>query len=224
MGIISCLYLPFYRASVSALRSGTLGVHAVSMLLKSSFFTRHAIRLLLAFTGNAVIPKQGLSLLRGSRRHGKLFLGIYIKALVELGTGSSKLGNISAAVSGSVVDEEARISRREQQPPVMFLQAGVSRRILQSLGVPASDEVPIKLVFGLTAAAYVVLLFLLVSFSSLFLPAVTALAILVAILFVVKNVVSIFYGTHPETTLGNAEQTGPRIFPTAAKMVKQHWK
>lgn len=130
--------------------------------------------------GRELVPQEGLSIFLRKTNHGKRYLGMYLKALVELSTGSKSFGKLSAAVAGTAADEERRVIRKQEQLQASFVQVAAE---------PANQG---KTTLTLTVATAVLLTLLFVAFSATFSSVVVAMALLLVFLLLAKNLVNTF--------------------------------
>ncbi|CDJ35938.1 uncharacterized protein EMH_0002610 [Eimeria mitis] len=206
-----------------SLKSGATTLRLVRLCLKSSFFIRHVSRILLFFMGKELVSQQGLFLLLGRKRQAGSLLGIYIRALVELSSGSSSLGNLSAAATGIAADEEKRVISGEQQTPASFLQGylkpTVVIRTLQAAGVETNRRTAVALALSVNVTVDIILAFLLVALSSAFPPAVLVMAIVLAILLLIRSAIISYTVAVPETMMEKIERKGKGALEKVARVV-----
>lgn len=206
-----------------SLKSSSATLRIVRLCLRSALFVRYASRILLFFLGKELVSSQGLFLLLGRDRQGERLLGLHVKALVELSSGNVNLGNLSAAAAGIAANEETRIVSGEQQTSVSFLQGWLKptavARTFQAAGVRVSRQTAIALALSVNVSADIVLAFLLVALSTAFPPAVIALAVVMAILLIIRSAVISFTVAVPETLIEKAERKGRGALDRIAKAV-----
>ncbi|CDJ48826.1 hypothetical protein, conserved [Eimeria brunetti] len=207
-----------------SLKSGTTTLRIVRLCVRSSFFVRYASELLLFFLGKEIVSKHGLFLLLGRRREGKQLLGTYVRALVELSSGDASLGNLSAAAAGIAADEEKRLIAAEQQTAPSFLQGWLRptavERTLQVAGMPTSRQAAVVLALSVNVTADVLLAFLLVAISTAFPPAVFAVAVILAVLLIIRSAIISYTIAVPETLTEKVERKGKGLLEKVSNIVK----
>lgn len=206
--------------------SGTFRLRVVSFLLRSSFFLRHATRIVLSFLGEEVLTKRGAALLRAERARQNLFMGIQIRSLVMLATGSTNLGRLAAAVASAITEEESRIAPESEQPP-SFLQDELSPKhvetVLKELDVPVNKTKARRIALALTASAEFLMVALLLSLSMTLSPVAVAVAVILMIIVSVKIMLAVLGQVIQETRAGPLEQAAQPIRQLYKEVKRQKW-
>ncbi|KAL8439848.1 hypothetical protein Efla_004374 [Eimeria flavescens] len=166
----------------------------VQILLGSKTFRKLATGLLMRFAGEDLFSIDAMAALASYGRRGKLLFGIYVQSMVQLATGSVKLGKVSGGVVGAVAQEASQLARaNEQQPseqqPAALLQESIPRipttqmrGMLKGLGIEVKQEQARKIAGGLTIGIDLLLVFTLVTVGVVAGPILFAVAAIAGLL------------------------------------------
>ncbi|KAL8439845.1 hypothetical protein Efla_004371 [Eimeria flavescens] len=185
------------------MRSETVSFRVAQSLLNSKAFRSLAIKVLMRFAGEGIFSIDAMAALASYGRRGKLLFGVYFQSMVQLATGSIKLGKLSGSVVGAVAQEASQLAQTEdqqsteQQPseqhPASLLQESIPvnklHGMLKAMGISVKKEKFRKIAGGVTIGVNVLLFFTIVTLGALASPLLFAVSTLAGLLLLFHSVI-----------------------------------